>query len=228
MRERFVSIVLLIAAFAIAAEAQTRKTPARKSPAKGAQLTRIEAELTCPSDLGVGVKTSRRFCDVLTGRDPAAGVLVKIPPHRGSVTLSFDLHNRHTYSEELIKAKAAFRDYTATIGVLTMDNTLVDRAVVQSQFRTATDLFDRLPGGAGAGGLKAVAPIGSQFISIELPEDVGEQVSLLGERLRVVLADGSVDTFTSPGRPIAAVSNVMVEYRPGPAPRKKPVPKKRP
>jgi len=221
---------VLILSLAVAAAAQTRKAPARKTPAKPPALTRLQAELECPSELGHGVKTGRRFCDVLTGREPAGGVIVKIPPHRGSVRLSFELHNRHTYSEELIKAKTAFRDYTATIGVLTMDNTLIDRAVIQSQFRTAADVFDRLPGGAGAGGLKAVAPTGSEFITIELPEDVGDQVSVLGERLRVVRADGAVDTFIAPGRPIAAISNVMVEFRPAPAPRKpapkKPAPKK--
>jgi hypothetical protein len=162
---------------------------------------------------------------VLTGRDPQAGILITIPPHRGPVTLSFELHNRHTYSEELIKAKTAFRDYTATVGVLTMDNTLIDRAVIQSQFRTAADLYDRLQGGALPGGMKAVAPTGSEFISLELPADVGEQVSILGEKLRIVRNDGAVDNFIAPGRPIAAVSNVMVEYRPGPPPRK-PAPKK--
>jgi hypothetical protein len=41
----------------------------------------------------------------------------------------------------------------------------------------------------------------------------------------VIRADGGVDTFIAPGRPIAAISNVMVEYRPGPVPRK-PTPKK--
>ena len=69
--------------------------------------------------------------------------------------------------------------------------------------------------------MKAVAPTGTEFITIELPADVGEQVSLLGERLTIVRPDG-VDTFTSEGRPIATISNVMVEYRPGPAPRKAP------
>lgn len=201
-------------------DAQTRKAAAKKPPPPVA-LTRVQADLECPSELGVGIKTARRFCDVLTGRDPQDGVLVTIPPHRGPVVLSFELHNRHTYSEELIKAKTAFRDYTATIGVLTMDNTLVERAVIQSQFRSAADLFDRLHGGAGPGGIKAVAPTGSEFISIELPADVGEKVTLLGEKLRVVRADGAVDNFIAPGRPIAAISNVMIEYRPGPAPRKK-------
>jgi hypothetical protein len=174
--------------------------------------------------LGVGVKTRRLFCDVLTGRDPKEGILITIPPHRGPVTLSFELHNRHTYSEELIKSKRAFRQYSATIGVLTTDNTLVDRAVIMSEFRSARDLVDRIEGGAGPGGVKAVAPNGSELITIELPEDVGERVSILGENLKVKRPDGD-DTFVAPGRPIATISNVMIEYRPAPPPT---APKKRP
>jgi hypothetical protein len=211
---------MLLSAAVVVTDAQTRKRATRKPPAPVVAITRVQAVLECPSELGIGVKTTRRFCDVLTGREPQGGVLITIPPHRGPLTLSFELHNRHTYSEELIKAKTAFREYTATVGVLTMDNTLIDRAVIQNQFRTAADLFDRLRGGAGPGGIKAVAPTGSEFISMELAEDVGEHVSILGEKLRVVRADGAVDTFTAPGRPIAAVSNVMLEYRPGPPPRK--------
>src|SRR5262245_43326682 len=90
-------------------EAQTKKVPPKKAaPAKKAPLpppTRIQAEWKCPSELGVGVSTSRRFCDVLTGRDPKEGILITVPPHRGPVTLSFELHNRHTYSAELVKNK---------------------------------------------------------------------------------------------------------------------------
>ena len=221
MRVRFLLVVPVILALAITVQGQTPKTPARKAPAKAAPaLTRVIAELDCPSPLGLGIKTSREFCDVLTGRDPKGGVLVRIPPHRGPVTLSFDLHNRHTYSDELIKAKTAFRDYTATISVLTLDNTLIERAVIQSQFRRPADLFDRIQGGAGPGGMKAVAPTGTESISMQLPEDVGEQVAVLGEKLKVVRNDGKADEFEASGRPIATISNVMLEYRPGPPPRK--------
>jgi hypothetical protein len=34
-----------------------------------------------------------------------------------------------------------------------------------------------------------------------------------------------VDNFTAPGRPIAAISNVTLRYRPGPPPRKSPAKK---
>ena len=150
-------------------DAQTKKTSPKKAPAKTAPakkavpavpLARIQADSQCPSELGVGVTTTRKFCDVLTGREPKDGMLITIPPHRGPVTLSFELHNRHTYSAELVKPKQAYRKYTATIGVLSMDNTLVDRAVIQSEFRTEKDLFDRISGGVGPGGMKAVAPYG--------------------------------------------------------------------
>jgi hypothetical protein len=206
--------------------AQSKKSPPPKSTATRkapppTPLTRDEAVLKCPAELGVGVRTKRRFCDVLTGRDPAAGILIAIPPHRGPVTLSFELHNRHTYSEDLVKSQQAFRQYTATIGVLTMDNTLIDRAIVQSEFRTAKDLFDRIAGGAGPGGIKAVAPTGGELIVMKLPEDVGDRVSILGEKLMVVRPDGT-DNFSTPGRPIATISNVMLEYRPAPPPRKRP------
>jgi hypothetical protein len=89
-----------------------------------------------------------------------------------------------------------------------MDNTLVSRAVVQSEFRMASDLVDRIGGGAGPGGVKAVAPTGSEPISIEIPE--GEQrVSILGEKLAVERLDG-VDNFTLPGQPVAIVSTPIV------------------
>ena len=56
------------------------------------------------------------------------------------------------------------------------------------------------------------------------PADVGDQVSVLGEKLSVMRPDG-VDNFNSAGRPSATISNVMLEYRPGPPPKKAPVKK---
>ena len=212
-----------------ALDAQTRSTrpPARRAPARPAPLPALKTEaatITCPNPLGQGVQTHRAFCDVLTGRDPADGILVDVPPHVGPARLSFDLHNRHMYSEELIKANRAYRRYTATIGVLTMDNTLLSRAVVQSEFRAAGDLVDRIGGGAGPGGVKAVAPTGTEAISIEIPEGE-ERVSILGEKLLVDRLDG-VDNFLLPGQPVAIVSNVMLEFRPAP-PKRAPAPRRR-
>ena len=200
---------------------QAQRAPARRPAAAAQVVPTIEpAVFACPSLLGEGVKTKRPFCDVLTGRDPAAGIIIALPPHTGPVTLTFDLHNRHTYSEELVKTNRAYRHYTVTIGVLTADNTLLTRAVAQNEFRTAADLVDRVSGGAGPGGVKAVAPTGTESISVTIPE-TEKTVSILGEKLIVIRVDGT-DNFSAPGRPIAIISNVMLQYRPAPVPARRP------
>jgi hypothetical protein len=202
------------------ADAQTRRTAPRR-PAAAQPATKTEpAMMMCPQVLGEGVRTKHTYCDVLIGRDVAGGILITLPPHSGPVTLTFDLHNRHTYSEELVKANRAYSRYTATIGVLTMDNTLVSRAIVQNEFRTQADLVDRISGGGGVGGLKAVAPTGTESVSIVIPEEA-MQVSILGEKLSVVRPD-NVDNFNASGRPMAIISNVMVEYGPPRAVRRPP------
>ncbi len=205
----FVLVIVLAGAATVSAQRSTRRPAAPPAPP-----VKVAPEMTCPNPLGVGVTTKQSFCDVMAGRDPAQGILIKLPPHKGPVTLTFDLHNRHTYSEEQTRANRAYARYTATIGVLTMDNTLISRAVVQNEFRKASDLVDRIGGGAGPGGVKAVAPTGTEEISISIPEPEDE-VSILGEKLTVERVDGTA-TYSTPGRPIAVISNVMIEYRPAP------------
>jgi hypothetical protein len=191
--------------------AQTRRKPTRK-PAPPPPMKTEPAAVGCRESLGVGVRTKGTYCFVLAGRDPAEGVVVTIPSHTGPATLTFDLHNRHTYSEEDVKAGRGFASYTAVIGVLTMKGDLLARGAVRSEFRTAKDLYERIGGGAGPSGVKAVAPIGAETVSVEIPAGV-TQVSLLGEVLDAVTSIGRESA--SPGRPVAVVSNVRVEYRPG-------------
>jgi len=197
------SLVVAVGASAAAGTASVRT----------AQATRTEpAELRCPSVLGTGLKTARVFCDVLIQREPADGVVVVVPPHRGEAQLWFTLHNRHTYSEDEVRAGRAYAQYTTVVNVVTMDRTLLGRGVVQNEFRTASDLVDRLGGGAGPDGVKAVAPTGGERVLVNVPMDVKEIV-IVGERLEVVRAERR-DLFVTPGRPIAVVSDIQITYRP--------------
>ena len=211
-----IAAVLIAAALAgqvlISAQTTQAKRPPARRPTVPPKIE--EAMVNCPTVLGEGANTGRMFCDVLIEREPSAGIIIQFPPHTGDVTLSFTLHNRHTYSEEEVKNKRAYHRYTASIGVMALDNTLLSRAVVQNEFRTAGDLVDRVRGGSGTGGLKAVAPTGAENIVLTIPE-MEQGVSLLGEKLSVIRVDGK-DEFTTQGRPIAVISNVMIEYRPAP------------
>ena len=208
---------VIIVAMLSPALAQARKPVRKPALPAAAALKKVAPEMSCPAPLGVGVRSKLAFCEVMAGRDPSGGVVIQVPPHKGPATLTFDLHNLHTYSEEQVRSHRAYARYTATIGVLTVDNTLLSRAVVQNEFRGAADLVDRVGGGAGPGGVKAVAPTGTESVTVAIPE--GElSVSLLGEKLGVERIDGAA-SYSQPGRPIAVVSNLMLEYKPGPPPR---------
>jgi len=210
---RYVSVIAAVALLVSAshADAQRRRAPARKAPLPPPKVE--PAQIKCPESLGIGVKTGASYCFVLAGRDPADGVRVTIPKHVEVASLMFDLHNRHTYSDEDIRAGRGFAKYTAVVAVLTMKGELLDRGAVQTEFRGAGDLYERISGGAGPGGVKAVAPLGSEAIRISIPANVDE-VSILGEVLDATTAAGR-ETATQ-GRTVAIISNVRVEYRPAP------------
>jgi hypothetical protein len=218
MTDRRLALIVLVVAI-LAAQvsfAQTRRTTAA---APVAAMRTEPAKLTCPQVLGQGVQTALTFCDVAITRDPAEGIIIALPAHAGAVTLTFDLHNRHTYSEELAKTSRGYRRYTAMVGLLASDNTPLGRAVVVSEFRTVRDLFDRISGGSGPGGVKAVAPTGVESVTVVIPADEPTtSVSIVGLRLTETRIDGA-DTFQTSGRPIAIISNVMLQYRPPPATR---------
>ena len=210
-------VSVLVASVPILSHSEQRSRSTTRTPAPK-PVPKIEpATVRCPEQLGVGLKTKATFCFVLAGREAVDGVVVTIPPHT-QATLTFDLHNRHTYSEEETRAGRGYAKYTSVIGVLSMTGTLLGRGAVQSEFRTARDLFDRITGGAGPGGVKAVAPLGREQVSIPVPAGV-DQVSLLGELLEATTPAGR--EVAAPGRPVAIVSNVQVEYLPAPPPRKR-------
>lgn len=210
-----------VCAAPILLDAQTRR-PTRRTPARRPAAVALKTEpaaLKCPAVLGRGARTGAAFCDVLVSRQPDEGILITVPPHDGTAFVTFALHNRHTYSEEEVRARRAYASYTAVIGLLKMDGELVERAAVQSEFFAERDLFDRVEGGAGPRGLKAVAPIGAEQVRIPV-DATTTQVSLLGEKLVVVRRDQTA-TYTVVGTPIASVSNVKVEYRPKRAPARR-------
>ena len=233
---RALVIILLGLATAASADAQTSRTtkkPASRTtsgktapapPRPPAPPVREAPLMQCPSILGNGVTTQRLYCDVLGGTDATAGLRVTLPPHAGPLTLSFTLHNRQTYSESEVKAGRAFARYTATLRVASGSGDVIGQAVVRSEFRTAKDLVERIAGGAGPGGIKAVAPTGAEPVVLTVPEDVDEVV-LNGERLTIERVGGT-EVVTAPGRPYAVVSGVEIEYRPAPPPA--PVKPKRP
>ncbi|MYD71516.1 MAG: hypothetical protein F4W89_12365 [Acidobacteria bacterium] len=181
-------------------------------PGAAAQTTVVEpVEVRCPQVLGVGVTTNVPFCDVLIQSDPTLAITVVLPPRRGEATLSFDLHNRHTYSEDEVRAGRAYTRYLAEVAVATATGDILARRYVVSEFRNASDLVDRVGGGAGPAGLKALAPAGVERVFVPIPAGV-ERVVIAGQRLELLRFDQTRDEVRTVGSAMAVISNALVEY----------------
>ena len=180
--------------------------------ASGQGLSTDPAEVYCPSVLGVGVNTDLAFCDILIQQDAGLGARVILPVHRGEATVSFNLHNRHTYSEDEVETGRGFASYTAEIAVASFEGNVLGRRFILSEFRSVDDLADRITGGAGPLGLKAVSPMGTERVFVKIPEELNE-VFIVGQSLEVVRVDAR-ENIINAGRTVAVISDVRVEYQP--------------
>lgn len=191
-------------------QAQQKRKPAAP-PAKAgtkAAATKLTREVTCPVDLGLGVKSKRQFCDVAIGTDPAAGISMRVPPHVGASTLLFDLHNRFAVAANALP----FTRASALVAVLNGNSgAVIERAAVLGELRTEVDLFDRL-NGSGPGGSKTVAPGRATSVKITLPASI-TSISIVGVRVELTSKEGRAEYATA-GRPIAMVSNLRIEFTP--------------
>lgn len=198
--------VMGLAASAVVATAQ------QKPGAKPERRT--STAFTCAADLGTGVASKRRFCDVIVASVAADSVSVTIPPHTGTATLAFDLHNRFMVPTAPAPADPtqAFTRHVAVVAVIRQTGDVIGRAAVSRDYRTPNDLFDRLAGGARGSAPKGVAPGAPMPSEVTIPAGIAV-VGIVGSRLEEWRPSGR-GAFDQPGRPIAIVSNVRVDYIP--------------
>jgi hypothetical protein len=177
--------------------------------ARGSAPPRTTTAATCAGDLGTGQKSGRSFCDVIMATTGAGSIAMTIPPHRGTADLSFDLHNRFAVPPESMDPAQAFARQVAVVAVIGPKGE-IGRGVAVGEFRTAADLFDRIVGGAGPGGLKAIGPGPATSIAMTIPAGV-TSIGIIGIRLDVTTRLG-LQRYDTPGRPIAIASNLKIEY----------------
>jgi hypothetical protein len=198
---------VMIAATCVAA------VPAQRATGRGA-IGRVTTDVQCAADLGAGVKSRRIFCDVLVANTPAGSVMMTIPSRKGSATLHFDLHNRFTVPAVAVPPILAFARHEAVVRVIQPSGDVIGSAAVVREFRSVTDLFDQIAGGGRPGGVKAVAPGTPEAVRFTIPSGVSS-LGIVGVRLKVLTRSGE-ETFEAPGRPVAIVSNLRVQYTPAP------------
>lgn len=182
------------------------------APVVAQRPVRVVSDPACAAPLGAGLKTKRTFCDVLIATAPGDSVSVAIPPHTGSPTLRFDLHNRFTVPAIVVPGALTFARHEAVVSIIRPTGAVISRAAVVREFRVVEDLFDQIGGGANPGGVKAVAPGQGEAVRVTIPTGLAS-VGIVGARLSVLMRTNQ-EVFDTPGRPVAIISNVRLEYRP--------------
>lgn len=170
----------------------------------------VTSAFSCAADLGVGLKSRRKFCDIVISSSAKEGVTMAIPPHTGVSTLMFDLHNRYTPPAAGASPAQVYAKHTAIVKVLNQSGAEVSKAAVSRELRTEVDIFDRVAGGIGPGGAIAVAPGQPEAIVMRLPESV-TAIAVVGLSLEI-MSVSEQGTFTTAGRPVAIGSNFRIEY----------------
>jgi hypothetical protein len=199
---------LLVLAMVSAATMAAAQTRGAKPPVK-----KTSTQMTCAEDLGFGVASRRHFCDVVVASVAADSVSVPIPPHTGGATLMFDLHNRFTVPAGQVEPSQAFTRHTAVVAIIRQTGEVIDRGAVSRDYRTPADLFDRIAGSGRSGAPKADAPGAPQPIKVTIPAGLAT-IGIVGTRLEEWRALSGRGAYDEPGRAIAIVSNVRVEYTP--------------
>ena len=195
-------IVVLCASTLLVAESRQRRA-ATRGP-------RVSTEAACAAELGAGVATKRRFCDVIITDAPQSSIAIKIPARRGAAKLLFDVHTRVAVPPENSPVAQTFSSSTAVVSVVGPKGEIA-RGIATGEFRRAEDLFDRIGGGPG-GGPKTVGPGPATLVEVTIPAGT-TSIGILGVRVEVMTRLGR-QSYDTPGRPIAIVSNIRVEYTP--------------
>jgi hypothetical protein len=207
MRSAAIVLLVIVTGPGWLLAAQRQSQPA----ARPASRVKTTTDAACAADLGMGVKSGRQFCDVVVAQGQAGSVTMAIPAHTGTATLLFDLHPRFEVPVGDAVAMRTFARHTALVAIVQPTGAVIDRAIVVREFRTADDLFDRIAG-TGSGGVKVVAPGQPEAVRITIPAGVAS-VGIVGLRLDV-MTRAVTGAFDAPGRPVAIVSNLRIEYTP--------------
>ena len=202
MRRTFVVLGLVGIALSVSAfTAQRGRTPAK----------RTTTTAVCASNLGAGVKSQRQFCDVVIAASAAESVSMSIPARTGAATLMFDLHNRFPVPAANADPVQAFASHVAVVAVIKSTGEVIERIAVNREYRTPSDLFDRIAGTGRGSAPKNIAPGQPQPVRVAVPTGV-TGIGIVGVRLEEWRASGR-GTYDNP-RPIAIVSNWRIEYTP--------------
>ncbi len=154
--------------------------------------------------LGKGAQSGTTYYDVVITRQPAAGVLIKLPYTRKGGKLTFDLHHRISMTPEFSAAEV-----TTVVEILTGGTTSVGTFALSDKINPGDKFQENILKTAAAGLDSYVTPLATKSVSLETRPGP-QSLSIVG-KTQTVTRGSNTTRVDTPNARIAVVSNLKFE-----------------
>jgi hypothetical protein len=151
--------------------------------------------------MGKGATTGHSYYDVIITREPASGVLIKLPYTKKGGKFSFDLHHRIAITDDF----GLPADITTVVEILSGGTTSVGVFTIANKVNQGDAFEEPINKASSAEIDKYVTPLGTKKITLDIRPGP-QSISIVGQML--VITRGTATTrIDTPGTRIATVSN---------------------
>jgi hypothetical protein len=153
--------------------------------------------------LGTGAGGTTYY-DVVITRQPASGVLIKLPYTRKGGRFTFDLHHRIAMTPEFSEAEV-----TTIVEVITGGMASIGTYTISDKVQPGEKFAETITKTSAAGLEPSVTPLHTKTISFETRPGP-QSISIVGQT-QIVTRGGKTSRIDTPNARIATVSNLKFE-----------------
>jgi hypothetical protein len=151
--------------------------------------------------MGKGAMSGRTYYDVVITKDPAAGVLIKLPYTKKGGKFTFDLHHRIAMTEDF----GLPAEVTTVVEILSGGTTSVGVYTIADKINPGDKFEEPIHKASSAEIDRYVTPLSKKTITLDIRPGP-QSISIVGQML--VISRGTTTTrIDTPGTRIATVSN---------------------
>src|SRR5215471_3954884 len=164
--------------------------------------------------LGTGAESGTTYYDVVITRQPAQGVLIKLPYTKKGGKFTFDLHHRIALTPDFAAAEV-----TTIVEILTGGTTSIGTFTLSDKISPGDKFSEAIIKTPAAQLDKDVTPLGSKTITLDIRPGP-QSISIVGQT-QIITRGVTTTRIDTPNARIATVSDLKFEETSGNNPLKK-------
>jgi len=164
--------------------------------------------------VGKGAQSGASYYDVIITRQPALGVLIKLPYTRKGGKFTFDLHHRIVMTPDFTAAEV-----TTVVEIVTGGTTSIGTFTLSDKISPGDKFSEAIIKTPAAQLDKDVTPLGSKTITLDIRPGP-QSISIVGQT-QIITRGVTTTRIDTPNARIATVSDLKFEETSGNNPLKK-------